>query len=248
MDYLHTVPLQPAGERVLGSIPHARIRTPATPSGSAASPHARQAIYVIYQGIAILTTVALVSGLSTCARFAAAYEATARWLRGGSIRRRYGLRRRMHRASTYDEYRRLALELDSLDGKDEWRLAPSTVYNQGGVDATAQQLREAREAGDPEGLARLLRAVMQRNHLNMDAAELHSECRVGTKASIEELVRQEVTAMKRYCNVIVTVSSRLFDGSVRRVRQWGKRGGAGTRRVCDRVVALEVIRYSNDCV
>ena len=102
----------------------------------------------------------------------------------------------MYASPTYDEYKRLALELDSLDGKEVWRRAPSTVYNEGGVEATAQQLREAREAGDPEGLARLLRAVMQRNHLNVDAAELHTECRVGTKVSIEELVRQQVAAIR----------------------------------------------------
>eukprot|EP00966_Prymnesium_polylepis_P271422 6271142-Prymnesium_polylepis.1 len=93
----------------------------------------------------------------------------------------------MSAATAYSEYERLASQLDKLDGKDAWRSAPSSIFNLQAVTSTATQLREAREAGDIEGLSRLLCAVMHRNHLNVDAAALHRECRVGTKVAIQDM-------------------------------------------------------------
>ncbi|KAL1515922.1 hypothetical protein AB1Y20_002536 [Prymnesium parvum] len=158
-----------------------------------------QALYVAYQALAILSTVALVSALSACARVAAAYEASARWLRGGSIRRRYRLRQSMARASTYEEYTRLALELDALDGKDAWREAPCSVFQHDAVVSAAAALQQARQAADVEELARLLRSSMQRNHLNIDAPSLHRSCRVGTKTAIRNYMHELVEAIRFLC-------------------------------------------------
>lgn len=156
-----------------------------------------QAAYVAYQGAAILVIVALTSALNTCARVAGAYEAALRWLRGGNIRRRYRLRRALRGAASWETYAAIASELDQLDGKEAWRASDeSSVYDHATVVSTARQLREARKGGDPEGLARILRAVMQRNHLNVDAGSLHCECRVGTKTAIRELIDEQVAAIR----------------------------------------------------
>ena len=47
-----------------------------------------------------------------------AFDAAQRWWRGGSIRRRWRLRRRLHGVVSWGVYYKAAHELDSLDGKD----------------------------------------------------------------------------------------------------------------------------------
>ena len=59
------------------------------------------------------------------------------------------------------------------------------------VSSTAS-LRAAREGGDALSLVRLLRSMMTRNHLHVDEAELHCECRVGTKRVVSEFVAEQV--------------------------------------------------------
>ena len=47
-----------------------------------------------------------------------AFDAAQRWWRGGSIRLRWRLRRRLHGVVSWGVYYKAAHELDSLDGKD----------------------------------------------------------------------------------------------------------------------------------
>jgi transposase len=114
---------------------------------------------------------------------------------GGSIRRRWRLRRRLMRAVTWREYSAAGLELDELDGRDPWRDSPAG-YGASGVTTAARQLREAREAGKREQLMQLMSTMMVRNHLQIDRPALHTECRVGTKRSIEQLVTEQVAALR----------------------------------------------------
>jgi hypothetical protein len=51
-------------------------------------------------------------------------ESSYRWVMGGSIRRRWRLRRRLMRAVTWREYSAAGLELDELDELDESELLP----------------------------------------------------------------------------------------------------------------------------
>ena len=114
---------------------------------------------------------------------------------GGSIRRRWRLRRRLMRAVTWREYSAAGWELDELDGRDPWRDSPAG-YGASGVTTAARQLREAREAGKREQLMQLMSTMMVRNHLQIDRPALHTECRVGTKRSIEQLVTEQVAALQ----------------------------------------------------
>jgi len=122
-------------------------------------------------------------------------ESSYRWVMGGSIRRRWRLRRRLMRAVTWREYSAAGLELDELDGRDPWRDSPAG-YGASGVTTAARQLREAREAGKREQLMQLMSTMMVRNHLQIDRPALHTECRVGTKRSIEHLVTEQVAALR----------------------------------------------------
>ena len=99
------------------------------------------------------------------------------------------------RAVTWREYSAAGWELDELDGRDPWRDSP-TGYGASGVTTAARQLREAREAGKREQLMQLMSTMMVRNHLQIDRPALHTECRVGTKRSIEQLVTEQVAALQ----------------------------------------------------
>ena len=45
-------------------------------------------------------------------------------------------------------------------------------------------------------MARLLHSLVVRNHLHVDDAELHCECRVGTKLVIEEYIAEMTRALE----------------------------------------------------
>ena len=62
------------------------------------------------------------------------------------------------------------------------------------------------QAGDAEELVRLVRSLMQRNHLNVDAGELHRECRVGSKLAIEAYIAEVVAAL-RYLEATADLSN-----------------------------------------
>ena len=99
------------------------------------------------------------------------------------------------RASSWDQYSEAGSELDELDGRGPWRDS-AAGYAASGVTTAARQLREAREAQNAEELVQLLRTMMVRNHLQIDRPSLHTECRVGTKHSIEEFVHEQVAALR----------------------------------------------------
>ena len=118
-------------------------------------------------------------------------ESSYRWGSGGNIHRRWRLRRRVMRSTTWREYSEAGSELDDLDGRGPWRDS-AAGYAAASVSTGARQLREAREAGQAEDLLQLLRSMMVRNHLGIDRPSLHIECRVGTKRTIEEFVAEQV--------------------------------------------------------
>ena len=153
-----------------------------------------QYIYVSWQFVMIALDVVTYQAIKWLTFVLYVWESLHRWGFSGNLRRRWTLRRRLQRATTWAAYREAAAELDTVDDKEAWRSAPSG-YPSSGVALAARQLREAREAGDAEDLVALLRTMMQRNHLQIDRTELHTECRVGTKHAIEELVGEQVAAL-----------------------------------------------------
>ena len=120
--------------------------------------------------------VAGLSGLNLVSKLYFFYEGAARWLRAGSFRRRYHLRRALQEASTWDAWRDAATALDDLDGKQAWR-DDKAGFHADDIQEAARQFRTARAAGDVEEVVRLLRSSMQRNHLHIDDETLHCECR-----------------------------------------------------------------------
>ena len=155
------------------------------------------ALFVVYQITIVAVNITLVSALNIFANLFKLYAAAARWIRGGNIRRRYRAIQALNSASTWAAWSAAAAELDALDGKADWRAAPeSGSYDGASVVALTAELAAARKAGDAEELVRLVRSLMQRNHLNVDAGELHRECRVGSKLAIEAYIAEVVAALR----------------------------------------------------
>ena len=154
-----------------------------------------QGMYVGWHMAMIAVDVVMYTWLKNASIAFYFWESGHRWARGGNISRRWRLRRRLQLAKSWESYKAAAGELDTLDGRDAWRSAPGG-YPDGAVATAARQLREARVAEDADGLIQLLRTMMQRNHLHTDRPELHTESRVGTKNAIEELVAEQVAALR----------------------------------------------------
>ena len=126
-----------------------------------------QFTYAVWQMCMIGLDVAMYTFFKNLMLVFYTFDATQRWWRGGSIRRRWRLRRRLHGVASWSVYYKAAHELDSLDGKDAWRDAPGG-YAASAVASASRQLAAAREAGDAEELTQLLRTMMMRNHLQVD--------------------------------------------------------------------------------
>lgn len=154
-----------------------------------------QMAYVAWQVSIIALNVVLYTWLTYFSTVHYLLESCRRWVKGGSIRRRYQLRRRLRTATSWEQYEADARELDDLDGKASWRTKPDG-YQAAGVRAATRQMRAVREAGDARELVRLLRTMMQRKHFGADHESLFCECRVGTKIEIEEYVAEQIAALR----------------------------------------------------
>ena len=74
--------------------------------------------YAVWQMLMIGLDIALYTFFKHLMLVVYAFDAAQRWWRGGSIRRRWRLRRRLHGVVSWGVYYQAAHELDSLDGKD----------------------------------------------------------------------------------------------------------------------------------
>ncbi len=155
---------------------------------------AAQGALVMLQAAMIGWSVGIVSLLSLSARLLYLWTSLRRWYRGGSISRRVRLRRALRDATSWGEWAAAARELDSLDGKTEWREEPP--YNGRVISSATTQLRAARAAGDADEVTRLLSTMMQRNVHQVNDPSLHCSCRVGTKRVVEEFVGELGAAIR----------------------------------------------------
>ena len=154
-----------------------------------------RSLYIPYQLLGLAAVITALSVLNVVTKLYVFIEGSRRWVRGRSFWRRVELRRALKHAETFDDWKAAASELDDLDGKSAWR-TDRRGFNADAIEEATVQFRTARGAGDVEEVVRLLRSMMQRNHMHIDDETLHCECRVGTKRLIESYIAEVVSSIR----------------------------------------------------
>ncbi|KAK4105800.1 hypothetical protein N658DRAFT_463475 [Parathielavia hyrcaniae] len=104
---------------------------------------------------------------------------------------------RLRNASTYDEWREAAQNLDSMLGLDMWRFNPTSKhYDFRLINQRLRLIQKSRHEGDVYGLLNILRSGLVRNLCNITSARLFNCSFAGTKRLIEEYVHQYVEAIR----------------------------------------------------
>jgi TAG lipase/steryl ester hydrolase/phospholipase A2/LPA acyltransferase len=110
------------------------------------------------------------------------------------------LRKKLDQATTYEEWRRIALKLDELAGNEKWkRDNESTIFDYKLIESRLRHLKLAKEqamdGGDVRPLLNIVRVGLMRNLGGMGDARLYEKCYIGTKNLIEEYVRTAVDSL-----------------------------------------------------
>jgi predicted acylesterase/phospholipase RssA len=131
------------------------------------------------------------------------------WSRGGAKDEKLTKRTRLEElekaialAPSFAEYERLALEIDSLTGMEEWkRQDESPIYDWAGIKDRMAYLQSLLKLGQVHELKRQLRAGLMRNSGGISDPRLHNACRIGTKHLIEQYVKFMCEALEGLANV-----------------------------------------------
>ncbi|KAF2140999.1 uncharacterized protein K452DRAFT_299063 [Aplosporella prunicola CBS 121167] len=112
--------------------------------------------------------------------------ASTQWEDGS---RRQILYLRMQDAKNYDAWRAAALELDQLEGNNDWKhQKESCEYDYELVESRLKQLDEARIECDVHRMLFLIRTALTRGLGGMGHLELYKHSHIGTKALIERYI------------------------------------------------------------
>lgn len=97
------------------------------------------------------------------------------------------------KAISYDEWRKLACELDELEGNSAWKESfESDIYNPELVRERLQELEEARISCDVSRMLFLVRTALSRDLGNMSDSRLYRYAHVGTKNLIDQYITTAV--------------------------------------------------------
>ncbi|KAG0659909.1 hypothetical protein C6P46_004849 [Rhodotorula mucilaginosa] len=108
------------------------------------------------------------------------------------------LRHKLRNAQTYEEWKRIALELDALLGLNQWKQsAPNAYYDAPLVRRVLKALREFRSRDDVEGVCAVLHACVRNNFAGVESFRLYSESYYGTKNLVQEYL-DEVSSSLEY--------------------------------------------------
>lgn len=113
----------------------------------------------------------------------------------------------METASNYEDWKKYAIELDILDGKDKWKLKKETrLYDFKEVDKLVKTLQKKREIKDIIGLAHFIRVNLMRNLYSTSNPTLYQVCSHGSKYLIEEFQEE----MLKCLDLIANFSEKSF--------------------------------------
>ncbi len=111
------------------------------------------------------------------------------------------LQRDLDHALDYRTWRAVALELDELEGKADWRGRDETRdYDYRLIRARLNELRQLREEQRVEELVYALHEGLHGNLGGIASPKLYTYCRVGTKLLIEEYLHEVAICLNYLCD------------------------------------------------
>lgn len=117
-----------------------------------------------------------------------------------SKQRRAALVRDLESAESYASWRTIALELDGLEGADDWKQDEnSTDFDFLLIKGRLAEMRRLRRAGDVRRLAFALVEGLHGNLGNVTNPALYAHSRVGTKRLIEHYLSEVVRCLDDVC-------------------------------------------------
>lgn len=112
------------------------------------------------------------------------------------------LRQALDEANTYEEWKEIALELDSVTGLDLWKLDnESEHYNHELIRDRLMNLRHLMRQKDDRQLMRALREGLYHDIGNIGNPLLYTYAHIGTKRLIEDYIDQVCSALNYICDV-----------------------------------------------
>ncbi len=101
------------------------------------------------------------------------------------------LKKNLEKVTSFQEYKKIALELDKLEGKEEWKKRKdSKLYDYKEVEKLIEILQTKKETRDINGLVHYLRSNLLKNLYSTNNPELYHHTNYGTKYLIEKLESQ----------------------------------------------------------
>ncbi len=109
--------------------------------------------------------------------------------------------RAMAHARDYYTWREAALELDTLEGKDDWKeIDVSPDYNYRLIRDRLNRLRELRKSNNIRELVFFLHEGLHGNMGNIASPSLYQHTRVGTKRVIKEYLDETTLVLQHICD------------------------------------------------
>jgi len=110
------------------------------------------------------------------------------------------LQRDLGQATSYGEWREIALELDRIEGAEAWKLdETSDDFDYLLIRERLSEMRELRRSGDVRQLVFCLAEGLHGNLGNIADPVLYSYSRVGTKRLVEEYIEEAVRCLDYIC-------------------------------------------------
>ena len=101
------------------------------------------------------------------------------------------------KASSFNEFKKIALELDRLEGKEKWKkIKESHLYDYKEVDKLIKILRSKKETKDINGVVHYLRSNLVKNLYSTNNAVLYHHSYFGTKYLIEKFEDEIENSLK----------------------------------------------------
>ena len=105
-------------------------------------------------------------------------------------------------ATNYDEWKASAIELDEIEGNNEWKMVvESPDYDSRLVEARLKQLEEARISCDVGRMLFLVRTALTRGLGDMGNLKLYKHTHIGTKDLIERYITSALDTLDRLLDI-----------------------------------------------
>ncbi|KAI9713701.1 MAG: hypothetical protein M1828_001390 [Chrysothrix sp. TS-e1954] len=125
-----------------------------------------------------------------------------------AVSRKAVLHVKLRDAETFQDWQNAAIELDQLDGHNDWKLAPkSHEYNVALVASRLKQLDDARISRDVKRMLNLIRTSFTRHLGGMGNIRLYKHSHIGTKDLIERYIDSALETI----NVVLDITRTLPD-------------------------------------